>query len=485
MKSAILFCAAGLALGAQGYNPAEGTVTVTVDPSVERGAIRAVNGVNNGPCTPMASQNMGYYEKTFADAKIPFARTHDSSFVEAYGVEHVVDVSALFPNFDADEAKAENYDFNCTDAYLKGLIAAGTEPYFRLGQRIELQRGGKKYHLRPKDFAKWARICEHVIAHYTEGWAGGYRWNIRYWEIWNEPDNNAADDPECWQGTDEEFYGFFVIAQTHLKKRFPNLRIGGPGLAGGGRDRWTKGFFEYLKDRNVKLDLDFYSWHTYTTDPRAIMKNARMNRAIFDAYGYTNTESHVTEWNYVKGFNLGWDYTLRVEQGDLQDKGAAFIAASITEMQDAPVDVATFYDAAPSVMNSLYDRLYNPIRGYYPFFAWGKLRDLGTQVAATVVAKSAAKKDAADDMYVTAAKGPDGRIGILVTRYNDDNNVIYCKQVNIRLAKGSLAGARSFLTDRNTLFTERPCHERADGSLWLLMEPNSFVWIESGAGTSK
>jgi len=470
--------AATVATGAFAYNPAQGTVTVTVDAGTALGPVRPVNGVNNGPCTPMAGQNMGYYEKTFADAKIPYARLHDASFVEAYGVEHAVDVSALFPDFDADEKDPKNYDFNCTDAYLEGLVKAGTEPYFRLGQRIELQRGGKKYHLRPKDFAKWARICEHVIAHYTEGWADGKKWKITYWEIWNEPDNNAPADPECWAGTDEEFYAFFVIAQTHLKKRFPHLKIGGPGLANGGGDAWMKGFFEYLKAKNVKLDLDFFSWHNYTTDPRTMLKCAKMHRALYDAYGYQKTESHVTEWNYVNGFNLGWDYSLRVERGDLQDKGAAFIAACLSQLQDSSVDVATFYDAAPSVMNALYDQRFNPIRGYYPFFAWGKLRDLGTQVAAKVVAKSAEKKDTTDDMYVTAAKGPDGKLGLLIVRYNDDNNMIYCKQVNVRLAAGSLAGARSFLTDRNTLFTERPCHENADGSLWLVMEPNAFVWIE-------
>ena len=49
--------------------------------------------------------------------------------------------------------------------------------------------GIKPYHtFPPKDPEKWARICEHIIRHYTEGWADGYHYNIRYWEIWNEPE---------------------------------------------------------------------------------------------------------------------------------------------------------------------------------------------------------------------------------------------------------------------------------------------------------
>ena len=27
-----------------------------------------------------------------------------------------------------------------------------------------------------------------VIKHYNSGWANGYHYNIKYWEIWNEPD---------------------------------------------------------------------------------------------------------------------------------------------------------------------------------------------------------------------------------------------------------------------------------------------------------
>ena len=70
---------------------------------------------------------------------------------------------------------------------------AGTKPFYRLGQSIEHQT--KKYGIYPpKDFKKWAKICEHIIRHYNEGWANGYRMGIEYWEIWNEAD---LDQPDC------------------------------------------------------------------------------------------------------------------------------------------------------------------------------------------------------------------------------------------------------------------------------------------------
>jgi len=49
----------------------------------------------------------------------------------------------------------------------------------------------KKHNVPPKDFNKWARICVNIIRHYNDGWAGGYHWGIKYWEVWNEPDNHG------------------------------------------------------------------------------------------------------------------------------------------------------------------------------------------------------------------------------------------------------------------------------------------------------
>ena len=53
----------------------------------------------------------------------------------------------------------------------------------------------------PADAAKWAAICVGIIRHYNEGWANGFHHGIRYWEIWNEPENR----PAMWTGTDEDY----------------------------------------------------------------------------------------------------------------------------------------------------------------------------------------------------------------------------------------------------------------------------------------
>ena len=127
--------------------------------------------------------------ETMTETGIPYSRLHDSGSIYPYS--HCVDIPAVFPDFDADETKEENYDFTFTDLYLKSLIDAGVKPFYRLGVTIENYVMYKAYNIYPpKDFSKWARICEHIILHYNYGWANGFNYNIEYWEIWNEPDNN-------------------------------------------------------------------------------------------------------------------------------------------------------------------------------------------------------------------------------------------------------------------------------------------------------
>ena len=67
-------------------------------------------------------------------------------------------------------------------------------------------------------------------------------------------------------------------------------------------------------------------------------------------------------------------------------KGAAFIAGTMVDCQSKPVDMLMFYDARLNTgMNNMFSRpTYQPMKGYYPFYAWSKLVDRGTQVACTV-----------------------------------------------------------------------------------------------------
>ena len=133
--------------------------TVTVDDTRVVRPIKMMNAVNNGPVKPMSEQSRGNFED-YAALKIPYARIHDGGHYYYYGLNHAVDITGIFPNFDADVNDPASYDFELTDRYLQAIRAAGTEPYFRLGQSIE--HWHKKYGVRPPKGVKASDVRVHL-----------------------------------------------------------------------------------------------------------------------------------------------------------------------------------------------------------------------------------------------------------------------------------------------------------------------------------
>jgi len=323
-------------------------VSVSVDFSQTAGPVKCLHAVNNAPIRLNADAKVWEFE----EAGIPYMRTHDSG--GRWGGGHFIDIPNIFPDFNADENDPKSYDFAFSDAYLKPVVAAGTKIYYRLGVTIENNWTIKAYNIfPPKDFAKWARICEHVIRHYNEGWADGFKWNVEYWEIWNEPEN-----PPLWRGTREQYFELYRITSNHLKKFFPDIKIGGYGSCGlyavddpiaaknefvQGFLDWFKAFLVYVTAPETKAPLDFFSWHMYfTTDqPDRVGAHARYVRKALDEAGLTKTESHFNEWNFV-GPNWKSFPEMRTAVG------GAHVAAALCELQTLPVDLAMYYDADPT-----------------------------------------------------------------------------------------------------------------------------------------
>ncbi len=447
-------------------------VSVTVDLASAKGKIKPMNAVNNGPRPERHTQSVSNM-RAWRAAKIPYARNHDASFHAAYGGEHTVDVHAIFPDFSKDPTDPKSYVFAPTDKYLSEIQSGGSKVFYRLGSKIE--HGIYKYGTRvPPDFKKWAVVCEHIIRHYTEGWANGYKWDIAYWEIWNEADLSFKNKQKpTWQGTEEEFIEFYKTAALHLKKRFPHLKIGGPAAyippwsRGGFYDR----FMRAMREANVPID--FYSWHLYTTNPHVFDSASRAVRKLLDDYGYTKTESILNEWNYVKTFDgPEWIDSLHHMVGI---RGAVFCAAAMSASQNAPVDMLMYYDARPCGMNGLFHQTFmTPLKGYYTFLAWSKLVDLGTQVAVDTQKEN--------NFYATAATDGKGGFGLLLTRYNDnDGQFGRDREVSIAVKDASLWGAKAYLLDETHDLTEIPYRTGKDGTIKLTMKLNTAVYIERTA----
>lgn len=385
-----------------------------VDFSKITGKIKPLHGVNNGPLEYIFLHNTSEY---FKQARIPFSRLHDTE--GTYSAGEFVDVPAIFKNFDADPEDPAAYDFTCTDRYLKGIKDCGTDIIYRLGVSIENAAGAGKVpamHINPpKDYLKWAKICEHIIKHYNEGWADGFHMNIKYWEIWNEPESEAQ-----WTKSFEEFINFYIEAGSYLKNCFPKLKFGGYGSIGfyplTRKERPFDGepytslivniekFLKTVKEKNAPLD--FFSWHLYSDNIEEFILYAEEARRLLDKYGFESCESILDEWNTDAG-------PKKIEGLH----GAAYSGAVLCALQKSSVDISTYYDARmPTWYNGLfkangriYGKTIDPLKTFFTFRAFGELYSLGNSVQVSYDS----------GIYICAAKKGD-ESAILLVNHSED-----------------------------------------------------------------
>ena len=251
------------------------------------------------------------------------SRTHDWALINPN--ERVCDYFHIFPLMHLDATDPKNYVFGPTDYLLKRTREeVGHDIFYRLGTSIE--HSGPKVHfnsLIPEDFDKVAEIFAGTIRHYNRGWANGHEWNIKYWEIWNEPDghNNmwCLPDGDSGQGATKEernadykvrdlkrrdlFVKFFVKCVKRLKSEFPDVKVGGPAMCSMRVDYFTA-LLKACKEAGVAPD--FISWHHYDNKVKNIMDAIATGRKLCDDFGFPNCELVINEWHYFDHAKYGW-----------------------------------------------------------------------------------------------------------------------------------------------------------------------------------
>lgn len=383
--------------------------TLKFDINKRLSVFKPLNATNGGPWHKRHANDQ--WRSNFEDykrARIPYSRNHDSNLSGSiYGGPYAHDISVIFPDFDADPYDPESYDFACTDESILTTLDAGTETFFRLGQTIEHQIK-KHATLPPRDFKKWAVICEHIIRHYNYSWANGFELNIRYWEIWNEPDLDSDDsaNKRTWGGTKAQFFELFEIAAKHLKSAFPELKIGGPSLAG--NESWGADFLREMSKHNTPID--FFSWHIYCTNPMPLIEKAERMRHLLDINGYNNTESILNEWNYIKNWDTEYINSIKAIHGM---KGAAFTMACISASQHSSIDMLMYYDTRQSCFCGAFDfYTYEPLKGYYPLYWYSMFYDMKAEIRCNNDPKS---------IYSLCGVDKNSKTTAIITYYNDDD----------------------------------------------------------------
>ena len=374
----------------------EREITVRTDFTRRTGRkIRPMHGVGQPPFLGLKCDYFHYLE----EAGIPFSRLHDVG--GWFGANMYVDVPNIFRDFDADVNDPASYDFAFTDILISGLYEYNVEPIYRLGITIENFVKIRAYRVYPpKDFQKWAEICEHIVRHYNEGWADGFHYGIQFWEIWNEPDCDYRENrpSATWQGTREQFFSLYETVSKHLRACFgDSIKIGGPSSTGfnpfmtydpnlegvdpqyAHRDNqpayridWAHKFLQFVKESGSPMD--FFSWHSYSNiGAETLVNSAGYCRRLLAKYGFDDVPDHLNEWN--------------VARQDLRERGTPKTAANtfsvLLAMQKQRTDVLCYYDAriGPSIYGGMFNpETRTPYRTYYGFKAFNTAYQLGDEV---------------------------------------------------------------------------------------------------------
>jgi xylan 1,4-beta-xylosidase len=379
-----------------------------------------------------------------------------------------VDISTLFPLFDADPEDPKNYTFAKTDDYLAAIVRNKGQIIYRLGESIE---PWTHYHNHPpKDFSKWARICINVIRHYNEGWANGFHHNIKYWEIWNEPEIDTM-----WTGTRRQYFELYATAAKAIKAHDPSLKVGGPA-ATHVNSALVKPFLAWCRDQQVPLD--FLSWHAYYGVPEALVNDAAIARKLLDEYGFRSTESHLNEWRYLTPWegvrpSDPKEYTAVPEWfgRSCRAEGAAFCASVLMRLQDSPVDVANFYTADTSAW-SMFGQFGIPTKVFYAFKAFSQLAALPKRVTC--------ENSLGRDLISCAGISPDqGRAAILVSSFKSEPKALTLALRNLPWA-GKVRAELLVLDEKRNLEPSNDAVLDPDGNGLRLHVPSNgvcLVWL--------
>ncbi len=433
-----------------------GTKEVVVDCSQCTGTIRSLLGTNRGPYEYRRPAGKAPVDlvSSYRFLGIDFIRTHDF-----YGP---TDWYVMFPRWEADPEDPRSYDFSSSDVRIRTICGNGFKCLFRLGTSwkgrnprpindppgtLRDASGNVVHKADSRDFKKWGEICAQVVRHYTKGWNEGFRFPIRYWEIWNEPDLRS----QFWTGTPQQYYKLYEEAARAVKKVDPALKVGGPACTGALRKEYVEDFIRYCRDNEVPLD--FFSWHSYggrgRFNPYNYAEAAKRIRQALDSFGFKETENICDEWNAGIGPGL------------FSDKPAAcpYYASTLAAFLDSGVTKAFQYcgDMHPGL--GLHDRKSGePKRCAYAFAAWKLL----LQTPVRINADGSDKRGYA----VVAGKSADGKlVRVLISDFQSGYEAVHLTVKNLPWPACAGFKVRRLLLDESHLL-EVVQKQRSKGRAW-------------------
>ncbi|MGQ9471545.1 MAG: GH39 family glycosyl hydrolase [Candidatus Aminicenantales bacterium] len=310
---------------------------LTISIGKKEGFIRPLLGVNAGPA-PSGEKGNADLSEQYQLFGIRAVRTHDF-----YGP---FDLSQIYPDINAPPENPASYDFSASDQVYQKIIQAGCTVYLRVGDSFNNVRIPRN----PKERNHLSQAAVEVVKHYQEMARQSKALPIKYIEIWNEPDLNRF-----WPAGMQDFQEFYIETFIALKKEFPEIKIGGPGLAvlsskmPAAKQKAAR-FLERLKENSISPD--FLSFHLYSNNPNKFFDVVRYYRSLLERTGIRKSELHITEWNTER---KPADASLITGE-----KAASYFTACWIALQRAEVDQSFIYRGTDTSPN--YDLFYGIFR---------------------------------------------------------------------------------------------------------------------------
>lgn len=175
----------------------------------------------------------------------------------------------------------------------------------------------------PNDYAEWESLVFNLVRHYRERDAG-----IRFWEISNEPD--IGEDGGCpYRFKPESYTRYYQHTIAAILRADPEAHVGGPAVASV-RSPILPALLNFC-DTN-KVPLHFISWHTYSSNPRAIGETIDVARKLLELHPSLKVETVLDEWNM----------DLANPPSDPRFQ-SCFISETIWQMKEGGLDYSCYY----------------------------------------------------------------------------------------------------------------------------------------------
>ncbi len=382
---------------------------ITVDFGKKCGRIKPLCGINGAPRSGGVGLPYDFTEE-YISMRVPVVRVGASS--GDYGYNQYLNIHSIFPDFTADESLEESYNFLPTDLYLTSVKSTGAEIIYCLGESCE-PYSRKLYARAPEDYEKWARICEHIIMHYNEMWASGFKWNLKYFEIWN-----SADTAEGFSGDCSQFCEFYRAVARHIRERFPKIKLGAYGAGGfyalnridateemKGYVPFMQQFLSYISRPETEAPIDFFTWSCHTGNPEEMAMHMKYARSYLDNAGHKRVRSILCDHNFLT----------RSGPVALSAEFPSALGSELIMAQKSAVDMMIYASGdAASPRNGLFSiedySVHRHYSAYNVMCTFGELYRLGTAYETTA--------DFRKEVYtLAAAGGSEGAILVVTRKY--------------------------------------------------------------------